>query len=836
MLTLTLKNLAAHRRRLLATAFAVLLGVAFMSGTLIFTDTVDATFDSALAEANEDVDAYVRVPSELELGYGDPGPRLDSALAAAVARVPEVDEVALRINGYAQLVDRHGEPVGDVSKSPAFGTNWTPVDDLNPYELASGRAPSSPDEVVVDVASADAAGYAPGDVATVLTKGAPRELTISGTARFGTSDSPAGATAVLFTDDVAAELLGEPGQADGIALTGDEGVSQAALVHAVQTAVGDDVEVITGDELVAGDQAALSEATSMFRMIMVTFGVISVLVGAFIINNTFAITVAQRSRELAMLRALGASGRQVRRSVLTEAAVIGALGSAAGLAVGRGVSSGLRWLMEVGGFPPPEGATVVTTRAVVISLAVGVVVTVLSAWLPSRRAARIAPIAALREVDIDASAASGRRAVAGAVVVAAGVAALLAGLSLGDVAVVGAGALTTVIGVSVLGPVLARPLGRAIGAPLRLRGVTGELATQNAMRNPKRTARTAASLMIGVGLVGFITVFAASAKTSVSGSMEADFTGTHIVQTGSTSNAAGLSPTLADSLRTTPGVDVVAQARISPAIVDGVEDPELSAFDARRIGEIFRLGDVDGDLAGLGPDGLAVSADRAEDDGLAIGSTVPVTFPTGPSTFVVRAIYEGSTDWVGQHFVDLEAFRAAGMGELDHRVYVAGDEEAIRAAASGHESAEVLDEDGFLDLVNAEVDTMLGLFYAMLGLAVVIALFGIANTLSLSTFERTRELGLLRAIGMGRSQLRSTVRWEAVIIAVFGAAMGLAVGTFFGWAVVRAMADEGIDTLTIPVGNLIVVTALAALAAAMAAVLPARRAGRLDVLEAVATA
>jgi putative ABC transport system permease protein len=834
MFKLTIKELVAHKLRMITTAFAVLLGVAFMAGTLVFTDTISATYDSALADADEGVDAYVRTPSEIDLGYGEPGPRLDASLINTVASVDGVDEAALRINGYAQLVDRDGDTVGDLSKNPAFGTNWVAVDDLNPYELASGHAPTNDGEIVIDKASADKAGYVPGDVATVLTKSEPRQFTIAGIATFGTNDSPAGATAVLFTDAAASELLASPGEADAIAVTAKEGVSQADVAAAVQAAVGSNVEVITGATLVDQNQASLAADFAGFETIMLIFAFVAVFVGAFIINNTFSITVAQRTREMAMLRAIGASGRQVKRSVLIEAAAVGALASTAGLVAGIGVASGLRQLMSVFGFDMPGGPTVISPNAMIISFAVGVLVTVLSAWLPARRAAKIAPIAALRDVSVDRSGGSKRRAVVGTVITAGGVGALLVGLS-GEIALVGVGALATFVGVSVLGPVLARPVARVFGVPLRMRGLSGELATRNAMRNPKRTARTASSLMIGVGLVGFLSVFAASMKTSVAGSLESEFAGTHIVQSGSFDNSAGLSSDLADDLRSTPGVDVVAQARVSPAVVDGAATDMFYAFDATTIDEVFKLGSVEGDLDSLGADGLAVSSEMAIDKGWTIGSTVPMTFPSGDTTFVVEAIYSSGTDWVGSQFVDLEALRANGGAELDYRVYVSGDEAAINAAAAPYASADVQDKDAFLASVNGEIDTILGLFYALLAFAVMIALLGIANTLALSIFERTRELGLLRAVGMGRSQVRSAIRWESIIISVFGTTLGLAIGTFFGWAIVQAMADQGIDTLTVPVTSLAVVTVIAGLAGAMAAVMPARRAAKLDVLKALVT-
>ena len=832
MFALTIKNLLAHKARLLTTAFAVLLGVAFMAGTFVFTDTIGATYDSALARANSGIDAYVRAPSAIDVGYGEAGPRIDAGMADDIAAIDGVDQVALRINGYAQVLGSDGEPAGDLSKNPAFGTNWVTVDELNPYVLVSGHAPTADDEVVIDVASARRGDLEAGDVTTVLTKREPREVTIAGIARFGTDDSPAGASAVLFTDTAAAELLADPGQADAVMVTADPGVTQEQLTAAVDVVTGADVEVVTGAVLTVEDQQTLADEIGGMAVIFKVFAFVAVLVGAFIINNTFSITVAQRTREMAVLRALGASGRQVRRTVLVEALVAGSLASAAGLGAGLGVAAGLRRLMSVFGFDMPDGPTVVNTSAMVLSFTVGVVVTVLSAWLPARRAARIAPIAALRDSAVDQSAGSVRRAVVGTVLTAGGVAAVVAGVT-GDVRLLAVGALATVAGVAVIGPVIARPLAAVLGGPLRLRGVSGEPAARNAGRNPKRTARTAASLMIGVALVGFMTVFAASAKTSLEGSLETEYTGTHIVDSGAWDASAGLSPQLADTLRVTDGVDAVTESRVTEAVVDGEPVELLSAFETSTVDALFDLGRVDGDVHGLGSDGIAVSTDEAERNGWSLGSVVPVTFPGGDATFTVEAIYDGSTDWVGRFFLDLDGLTANGGGALDHRVYVAGDEAAITAVAVGYPSATVLDKAGFLDLVSDEIDTVLGMFYALLMLAVVIALLGIANTLALSIVERTRELGLLRAVGTTRSQVRTAVRWESILIALFGTTLGLAVGTFFGWAIVESMQDEGIDTLTVPVGSLGIVVAIAAVAGAAAAVVPARRAARLDVLSAL---
>ena len=832
MFAFTIKQIAARKLRLLTTAFAVLLGVAFMSGTLLFTDTIGATFDSVLSDVDAGVDAYVRAPSDIATGFGQ-GPRLDASIADTVAAVDGVDQVALRINGYARIVGPDGIPVGDIANNPAFGMNWVTVDRLNPWVISSGRAPANDDEIVIDQTSADLSGYQPGDVATVLTKEIPRKFTISGIAKFGELDSPAGATAVLFTDMTAAKVLASPGQASAIAVTADDGVSQQAITAALAAALGGEVEVISGAALIAENQASLAADFAGFRTILLVFALVAILVGAFIINNTFSITVAQRTRDMALLRAIGASGRQVKRSVLIEAAIVGILASVAGLVAGVGVAIGLKALMSQFGIDLPDGPLAISNSSLALSFGVGVTVTTLSAWLPARRAARIAPIEAMRSVSVDDSAGSNGRTALGAVVTAAGVGAVIGGLTVDASTLVGAGALATFAGVAILGPVLARPAAHLLGLPLRLRGVSGEIATRNAMRNPKRTARTAASLMIGVALVGFITVFAASTKASIAGSLDEEFVGTHIISDGGYDNTTGLSPELATKLRDQPGIDIVSQARVAPAVVNGTPTDAFFAFDATTIDQIFELGSIDGDLHALGTDGIAVSANEAEHNAWNIGSSVPVTFTGSHTTFVVKAIYTSAADWVGASFVDIDAFTANGLDALDYRIYVSGREAAITAVTATEPSAIVQDREAFIDSKNTHIDTMLGLFYAMLGLAVFIALLGIANTLTLSICERTRELGLMRAVGMSRAQTRSIVRWEATIIAVFGSTLGLAVGTFFGWVVVRALADEGIDTLAVPVASLSIVTLIAAAAGATAAILPARRAARLDVLTAL---
>ena len=834
MFTLTIKELFARKMRLLSTVFAVLLGVCLMAGTLVFTDTLTSQFNDVLEDAHAGVDAMVRAPSDVELSYGQSGTRMAADTIDAVRKVDGVAQAALEVTGYAQIVGPDGTTIGNQEQAPAFGFNWIDVAELNPYQIVDGTAPQRDGEVVIDRASADEGALQVGDQITVLTQLAPREFTLAGIATFGTADSPGGATAVLFTDDDAQHYLSAPGQVDGVAVQAVDGVSQDEIVARLENVVPE-LDVVTGATIVEEDQAAFAAAFGPFKIFLLVFAFVAVFVGAFMINNTFSITVAQRTQQLAMLRALGASRRQVLRTVMAEAVAIGIVGAVAGLAAGIGLAAGLKTLFKALGVVLPEGGMVINPTSMIISASVGIVVTVVSAYLPARRAGRLQPIAALRDLAVDREGTSKRRLVIGATTTAIGIAALLAGLGGSGLELVGLGALVALVGVAVLGPVLARPVIGMFGLVVRHRGTSGEMAVRNAQRNPKRTARTASSLMIGVALVAFISVVAASVKTSFGGSVKETFTGSHIVESGTWDGRGGFGLDLAIEMSAHPGVETVSEERTSPMVVDGSEK-QMLGFTGSTIGRIFDLGSIEGDLSALGTNGLAVDAEAAAERGWTIGTEVPITLASGDQTFTVVATFDNASEWVGDEFVDVQAFDTYQPAQLDSRIFAIGDDAAIRDVAAAYPSAEVLDADQFLKQVTGEIDVMLGVIYALLALAVLIALLGIANTLALSIFERTRELGLLRAVGMVRSQVRTTIRWEAIMIALFGTTLGLTVGSFFGWASVRALESEGIDQFTYPVANIVVITVVACVAGAIAAVLPARRAANIDVLDAISAA
>ena len=843
MFRTTLKTLAARKLRLFTTSFAVLLGVAFMAGTLVLTDTIGKTFDALFANVNKGTDAYVRAEVAFDSDwFGQQRPHLDASLIDTIKAVDGVAVAEGHIEAYAQLVDKAGKPIGNPNMgAPVLGAAWLSNSDLNPFDLFSGRAPQADDEVVIDKGSADAGKFVIGDSTTVLTQAGPQHVKIVGIARFGDSDSPGGASYTMFTPNAAQTYLTHPGKIDAIKVVAEPGVSETQLVSNIAKVVPKGTEVLTGAQITKEDQAAIKDDMSFFNVFLLVFAVIALFVGSFIIYNSFSILVAQRTKEMALMRAIGASRKQVTRSVLMEAGVVGLIASALGLAAGVGVAAGLKMLLSGMGIDIPAGGIVLTAKTVIVSVAAGLGVSVIAAVFPARRAAKVPPIAAMRDVAVDQSNRSRRRLVNGTVIVGLGAVAMGAGLFGGaGVALVGVGAVLVFIGVAVLGPVLARPISRVIGAPLpRLKGVSGTLAKQNAMRNPKRTSATAAALMIGVALVGFITILASSTKASVAHNVDKTFNG-DLVVSSNTGGEGGLSPQLAEKLATLSELDAVTGMRIAPAEVDGAATNLVSA-DPAAMRQITDLGAIQGSFDNLHAGEIAVAKKVAVKKGWSLGQMIPVRFAeTGTQRLKMVATYtEDAT--VGEYFVGLEAYDANVADHFDRQVLMTVAKgvdfgtarAAVTAVAADYPQGEVQDRNEYRAAQTKNLDMLLNLIYALLALAVFIALLGIANTLALSIFERTRELGLLRAVGMTRRQLRATVRYESVIIALLGTTLGLAIGTAFGWSIVKALEKQGLDTFAFPVNQLAVVTVIAALAGVAAAALPARRASRLNVLAAI---
>ncbi len=850
MWRITLLGLRAHRLRYMLTALSVLLSVAFLAGTLVFTDTIRRTFDGLFTDVYRSTSAVVRATEPFTPGtnYTSQRDKIDASVADVVRTVPGVAEVRLGIEGYAQLVGRDGKAIGNpAAGAPTLGEAWNDIRRMNPYRFVTGGPPTSVSEVAIDKHSADVGHLAVGDEVLVLTKQPPARYRITGIFRWGTADSPLGASITLFDQATATRVLGQPGKVDEIAVAAQSGVSQQEMVRRLRAALPDPkLEIVTGAKITQEGQSAVHKALGFLNTFLLVFAFIALFVSSFQIFNTFSIVVAQRLRELALLRAVGASRGQVTRAVLGESFVIGFVASGLGLAGGIALAIVLRALLSAVGFSIPSTGLLITSRTVLLSIVAGTLITVVAASLPARKAGRVAPMAALREAEVDEETRPGRRSAAGGVVTAGGLALLAAGLfgSGGNrVALVGAGAAIVFLGLAVLGPVVSRPLSGAFGALVRWRGTSGQLARNNAMRNPKRTAATSAALMVGVALVALMSVAASSMKSSITSvvdtAMRADFV---VSGGGYPGGASGFSPALQQRLATLPEVAASTGVRAAQARVAGSTSVVL-AVDPAQADTLFDVGVMQGDLARMTPTGIAVSKHVADAKGLHMGDRLPVVFArTGTRDFTVQAIYT-ARGVAGDYVLPIVAAESNFSEQLDFQVYVklapgvdaTAARRAIEGALAAYPNAKLLDRTEYKKQQLAQVNQLLSLVYGLLALALTIALIGIANTLALSIHERTRELGLLRAVGMTRAQVRSTVRLESVIIALLGAAEGLVVGTLFGCAVVVALHSQGVSVLTIPVGQLIAVAVVAGLAGVIAAISPSRRAARLDVLRAITT-
>jgi putative ABC transport system permease protein len=845
MTKVALRGLVDHKGRLVSTLLAVALGVAFVAGVLMLTDTMNKSFDDLFATAFEGTDAVVRSSETIDDGMGgEVRSRVDESLLADVRGAADVAEAEGFVQGYARIIDKNGDPVGNPAMGPpTFGGNWSEVDRLNGFTLAEGRAPRSAGEVVIDRASAKETGYHVGDRVPIQTGAASGDFELVGIARFGNADSPAGASYALWTTDEAQRLVGEPGKFDSIGVVADRGVSQTEVARSVGKQLNADgdrgVEVLTGKQITEESQSDLKDQLSFITYFLLAFAIIAVVVGIFVIYNSFSIIVAQRGREMALVRAVGASRRQVRRAVFVEALAIGILGSIVGFLLGLGVASVLVNLFDL------PGSLVVRPSAAIIALIVGVVVTLVSALVPARRASRVPPVAAMRDLAIETSRQSRLRMIFGLVATVAGVVLVVTGANTHSAAVVGIGALLALIGLLLLSPVLARPFSRGIGAPIgRVRGVPGDLAKENAGRNPRRTAATALALMIGVGIVSFFLVVNSSLRASIDSYLDDSFKGDFVIDSGSF-GMIGLPTDVGVRVSQVPGVADVVPLRFSPAKVEGKE----TAVAGTTPGAFELLGlRLQSGSSSLEPGTVLLTVQKAKDLGLAVGDEVSAEFiNTGSHTYTVGGTYDTEQEGtaIGDFVLGLDDYDAAvGAADVtDSSVFVklepgasvAEVQPEIEAAVKDFPTAEVQSVDEYKDAIGGQFDVILRIMLGLLAFALIIALIGIANTIALSVIERTRELGLLRAVGTSRRQLRSIIRWESAIIAVFGTLLGLAVGMLGGWGLITALSDEGFTEFRIPFVQVIAVVVISAAAGIVAALLPAWRASRMNVLDAIHT-
>jgi putative ABC transport system permease protein len=841
MWRVTVKGLLAHKLRLALTGLAIVLGVTFVSGTLVLTDTLSNTFTTLFGHIYQNVDFEVRGKAAFTAGVGGGVVRkpVPESLLASVRSVPGVTYAAGSVSGYAQFVTPAGKAVSN-GEAPTLGLSYEPNPRLSVLRLSAGSAPTTPDQVAMDQGTADKYHFRVGGPVRVLLAGSPQTFTISGIVQFGTADNLAGATLAAFDLPTAQTLFDKVGQFDAIDVVTAPGADKAQVQRSIARVLPPGVEVVTGQTVADEASGSINQALSFLSTALLVFAFISLFVGGFTIFNTFSITVGQRTRELALLRIVGASRRQLFRSVLLEAALLGLVASVVGLALGVLTSVGLEELLKGFGITLPSGPLVFRPRTVVVALAVGLGVTVLSAASPARRAVRIPPMAALAAQRATGVESSGRRALIGAVIAVVGAAVLAVGLAAGTIALVGVGAVVGFLGIAMAAPAVARPMSSVIGRPLAaLLGVPGRLGRENSMRSPRRTAQTAAALMVGLALVSTIAVFGASVSRSATSSVDQAINADYII---STTGISGVSRAVAPALTGVPGVTAVStvysgqfEVRGSVSTLTALSPVDLSATVILRV-------DSGAGAAALAAGALLIDSTTATSDHLRVGDTVPVVFAqTGHSTMRIGGIFKPNallgSYVVGDGFFSSHFERARPVAVLVATGTGSGPATtaALRHRLSDFPNLQVQTRAAFEQSQQAQVDQLLGLIYALLALAVLIALIGIVNTLMLSVFERTREIGLLRAVGMRRRQVRSMIRSEAVILSLFGAVIGVVVGTGLGVALAASLAQQGITDIVVPYASLVAFLVLSGLLGLGAATWPARRAARMDVLAAIAS-
>jgi putative ABC transport system permease protein len=846
MLKATLKGLAAHKLRMSLTALAIVLGVGFVAGTFVLTDTINKTFNDLFNQVTKGVDVAVRTNAT----FSSEGNQVRAPMPASVLdQVKAVNGVAAAegsVSGYAQFIGKNGKPV-TTGGAPTLGVSLSSVPQLQAGStIREGQRPSGPDQVAVDAATAKKQGFKVGDRVKILFQGPPREFTIAAILGFGQADNLAGATLAGFDLPTAQQVLNRQGVYDEIDVVAAPGVAPETLRDRVHAAIGPSYQVLTGKQLAEDTSKTVGQFTKFINYALLAFAFVALFVGSFIIVNTFSIILAQRTRELALLRCLGATRQQVLRSVLLEALVVGLLASVVGVGFGLLVAVGIKGLFKTLGADLPSTALVVAPRTIVVALMVGLVVTLLASLLPAVKATRVPPVAALQEEAHAAPARhSWRRVAVGTVVTVAGVALLLAGLfsSTGNRLLnIGSGAVVIFLGVGFLSPLVARPLARVLGWPFaHWAREPGRLARENAMRSPRRTASTAAALMIGLALVSFVTIFAASLKSSSSKILDEAVTADYILS-GPSNSGVGFSPQVVQRIRQQPEIESATGIRFGVFKLDG-KTAQLQGVDPASFTKTVRTDTTAGSLADLTSGEIAVRKDTAKSHHWRVGDTVTMDFPVGGSQRErIAAIYEDN-HLNGQYLLTLDDYQRHYTDQLDQiglvkakpSVSPDASRAAVERVTNDFPVVQVKDQAEFKREQANQINQVLVLFYGLLALAVIIAFIGIINTLALSVLERVRELGLLRAVGMTRAQLRRMIRWEAVIVAVLGAVLGLVVGTFFGWTMVRALRGQGITEFTLPVGSLIGFVIAAALAGILAAIFPGRRAAKIDMLRAITT-
>ena len=846
MTRLALRGLAARKLRTSLTIVAVLLGVTMIAGTFVLTDTIQKAFDDIFSAQTKGADVIVSGRTQVETEFSQPRP-LDEKVLQDIKRLPDVAQVAGQINDVAAVVGKDGKIVS-TGGAPTIAATYMPPP-FEPIGFTEGRPPRGEGEIALDAATADKEDFTLGDEVTVATTAPKRAFKLVGLATIGQSTGLGGATFVVFDLPTAQTLFGKPGKVDFAYVAGRDGVTQAELQRSVASLLPPTAQVRTAaqeaDEL--GDD--IREGLSFLTTGLLAFAFIAVLVGAFLIFNTFSITVAQRSRELALLRTLGASRRQVLNSVLLEALTIGVIGSVVGIIAGLGFAKGINELFKALGIDLPTTSLVLESRTIIVCLLVGTLVTLAGALAPALRATRVAPVEALREATAPTHGRWARLTpwLAGLLVLLGGglvVAGLLAEGGDTSTKLIGAagGAVILILGIALISPRFVGPAARIVAAPIeRSTKLVGRLARENSTRHPGRTAVTSAALMIGLALVVFVTVFANGLRASVEDLIDRTLAGDIAVlhDDGFSPIPAAIGPAVAK----VDGVAAVSSLKDTQAEIKGLDGTKYAhAIEPATLRTVYNFDWEDGSderLRSLGDDGVLLEEATATDGDFEVGDRIDLTGASGNISLTVRGIYKddallGGMAMTGAAFdriVDQKRVSSI-LVKADEGASVPAVQKGVSQALDGFPEARARSQEELKQENADQVNQLLGLFYALLAMSVIISAFGIVNTLTLSIFERTRELGLLRAVGMTRRDVRRMVRYESVITALFGALLGLVLGLFFAFVVIQALEGEGI-TFSLPIGQIVSLMVFAIVVGIVAAIFPARRASRLDVLRAI---
>ncbi|MDO8266005.1 MAG: FtsX-like permease family protein [Candidatus Saccharibacteria bacterium] len=850
MFKAAIKNLLGHKLRMFLTGFSIILGVSFVSGTYIFTDSIGSTFDNLFSEVFSGTDLTVR-PKQAD--FGEAANSFDENILETIKKVDGVSVASAGVSGFAQLLDRDGKPVGGQGP-PTLGFSWGTEAGLNPLVISDGdgRAPTAPGEIIIDKATATTNGFKVGDTVKVITQVPAEDFQLVGIATFGSSDGLAGATLTAFEFSEAQRVFGLANKFSEINIKSTTNVSPEELKTRIDAVLPDNLESITGQEQSNEQVSELNEGLGFINTALLAFAGISVFVGSFIIQNTFRITVTQRSKELALLRAIGASKVQIVRLVIYEAAIIALLASIAAIFLGLLVANGVRALMNSIGFSLPDGSLSIEPRTVFVSLAVGIIVTLISAIVPAIKASKVSPIEAMRENEASGSTRKSlfKRGLSGTILIIIGALLLVFGLG-GDIDqpiyAVGAGVVAMFIGVSVIAPLLSVPLAKLIGWPLvKARGVSARLAKDNAMRTPRRTASSAAALMIGVSLITMLSILATTFKSSITALLDDSFPADISVYSNNIGDngpgSSGFSSDVETILNSMPEITNVTSLRYQ---FEGAKLNDkvifIAGVDADSFDSVASLGASEGAFEALQKDnGIVINKTVADENGWVVGQDITLEFAqTGKVSLKLLGTFDKAfdSDFILSTKTYFENFSSKNITLLAMNFKEDADpakaKEAVINALNGYPQLTVQDKGDIYDTAVKQIDQILGLFWGLLGFAIIIAVLGITNTLMLSISERTKEIGMLRAIGMTRKQVRKMVRYESIIIALFGAVLGVTMGAFFAWAVLKALESEGISGYTFPLSQIIIYFILSIIAGIFAAAWPARKAARMDILKAI---